>query len=306
MKSCAVAFLLASTASAAVLKESSLARVNAQSNALRTQSQALDYAIQAAADNLKPGPTYEFLRALRLCAPCKTYERFGEDNDGGYVMCTDGLDKGLVGAYSYGVNGYDGWGMGIAHRYRLPLHEYDCTNAQHPAVCHGCNVVFHGECILENDGKAKPQFKTLTQQLAESGNAHAKDGSLLLKIDVEAAEWKVFAQEPIANLKKFREIVVEYHWINQESNHALYAAAVKKMQDAGFAVAHLHGNNFGGELVRFGEYSIPNVLEVTYTQKPATGCAANIPYLLPQDMPNNPRNIIDTDKKMQATLPKNL
>merc|ERR1719199_2442338 len=130
-------------------------------------------------------------------------------------------------------------------------------------------------------------FKTLTQIFKESGNANAKDRSLLLKIDVESAEWKVFAEEPVENLRKFREIVVEYHWISQEENHDLYLAAVKKIEAAGFAVTHLHGNNYGGGLQYFGEYSIPNVLEVTYIQKPAQGCAANIPYRLPLDEPNN-------------------
>jgi hypothetical protein len=206
------------------------------------------------------------------------------------VTCTDGLDKGLVGAYSYGINGFDGWGMAVASRYRIPLNEYDCTNPQMPEVCEGCEVHFRYECILDAQGSPKPHYRTLSTQLRQSGNADAKDRSLLLKIDVEAAEWKIFAEEPVANLRKFREIVVEYHWINQMQNHELYLQAVKKIEAAGFAVAHLHGNNFGGDLQSFGEYKIPNVLEVTYIQKPAQGCASDIPYRTDLDMPNNPNS----------------
>lgn len=282
-------FFVATTASGAVLKSTFLSKTAAQSEVLSAQSQNLDQVLQKYADELEKGDTHDFLRTLRLCAPCNTYERIGEPHDGGYVMCTDGLDKGLVGAYSYGINGFDGWGMEIAKRYKIPLNEYDCTNFNEPAVCSGCDVHFHGECILNQNGdKLKPFYKTLTQQLKESGNANAAERSLLLKIDVEAAEWDIFAQEPVENMKKFREIVVEYHWLNKQDQHPLYLAAVKKIEEAGFAVSHLHGNNYGGGNVHFDGYRIPNVLEVTYIQKPAQGCAANIPYHIPNlDTPNN-------------------
>jgi hypothetical protein len=280
--------LLSGTASAVYLRKSAHTSTSNSSISLRAESQKLNHVLQTVADKLEPGPTREFLKTLRLCAPCQTFQRFGEPNDGGYVMCADGLQQGLVGAYSYGISGYDGWGMAIASTYHLPLHEYDCTNFKQPAVCAGCTVAFHGECILENNGAPKPLFKTLTQQLQESGHGAAAERSLLLKIDVEAAEWQVFAQEPVENLRKFREIVVEYHWLSKTDQHPLYLAAVKKIEQAGFSATHLHGNNYGGGLQYFGEYSIPNVLEVTYIPTPPTGCAANIPYHLPQDTPNNP------------------
>jgi len=283
----ALLLLLSTGAAGAVLKDTFLRRSGAESRALQAKSHALDQMIQSYAATLERGDTKEFLRTLRLCAPCNKFERLGENNDGGYVMCTDGLEKGLVGAYSYGINGFDGWGMAVASRYHIPLNEYDCTNSQEPAVCQGCKVNFHFECILNNNAGPKFNFKTLTQQFKESGNANAKDRSLLLKIDVEAAEWKVFAEEPVENMRKFREIVVEYHWINKQYNHGMYLQAVKKIEEAGFAVAHLHGNNYGGGLQHFGEYSIPNVLEVTYIQKPSAGCAADIPYHVPLDQPNN-------------------
>jgi len=302
MKYCVASlFLLASSAAGASLRAA--LRAETQSNALHSQSVALDQQLQSVADKLEPGPTRDFLKTLRLCAPCKAYERIGEDHDGGYVTCMDGLDKGLVGAYSYGINGFDGWGMAMASRYHLPLNEYDCTNNKQPVVCQGCDVHFHGECILNNKGPQKANFKTLTQQLADSGNAKAKDSSLLLKIDVEAAEWKVFAEEPVENIKKFRQIVVEYHWLSEEHQHPLYLQAVKKIEQAGLVATHLHGNNYGGGLQYFGEYSIPNVLEVTYIQKPASGkCSNNIPYHLDMDQTNQQ----EAPEIGDAVLPTNL
>lgn len=310
MKS-AIVLALSTCASGAFLK------TKTQSETLRAEGKALNHRIQTYADSLEPGVTHDFLKTLRLCAPCKKYERVGEANDGGYVMCADGLDKGLTAAYSYGINGFDGWGMAIADRYHIPLNEYDCTNLKKPVVCKGCNVHFHGQCILNNNGDAAAasaelkgvgnsraadnegnakdtakssayDFKTLSQMLKESGQANAKDRSLLLKIDVESAEWKVFAEEPVANFRKFREILVEYHWIHEVNKHPLYLQAVKKIEAAGFSVAHMHGNNYGGPMQEYGEFSIPDVIEVTYIQTPKAGCAANIPYNIEGlDMPNS-------------------
>jgi len=348
MKS-ALLLLLASTAAAAVVKEThrslrpakklalqaenahahkahALAHKDAStSQVLKAQSEGLNAELQKYADKLEPGPTRDFLQTLRLCSPCNSFERIGEHNDGGYVMCTDGLDKGLVGAFSYGINGFDGWGMAIADRYKIPLEEFDCTNPRQPVPCAGCAVHFHSECILnekgtrnkaETNGEASTvkqlgngRFRTLTQQLEESGNSKAADGSLLLKIDVEAAEWQIFAEEPVENLRKFREIVVEYHWINKVYEHPLYLKAVKNIEAAGFSVAHLHGNNFGGGLQQFGEFSLPNVLEVTYTKTPASGCAANIPYHIAIDEPNNRNGMEIPDAVLPTSLlqakPKN-
>jgi len=260
-------------------------RSDAQS--LAVHSQNLEQALQSYAATSTEPDTREFLGSLKLCVPCNNLERFGENNDGGYVMCTDGLEKGLRGAYSYGINGFDGWGMAVASRYNIALNEYDCTNAKKPAVCQGCAVTFHDECILNSNGKSQPKFKTLSQQFLESGNANSEDRSLLLKIDVESAEWKVFAEEPVENLKKFREIVVEYHDIAKVQNHRLYSMATKQLEKAGFAVAHLHANNFGGGLHNMLDYKVPDVLEVTYMEKPSGGCSANIPYHVPLDQANN-------------------
>lgn len=258
----------------------------ARSLTLGEESNRLDREIQAFASSLEPGKTTrEFLQTLHLCAKCNNLARFGEPNDGGYVMCTDGLDTGLKAAYSYGVNGFDGWGMQVASQYHIPVNEYDCKHPLRPVPCAGCNVTFHDECILNADGMPKPAFKTLATQLAESGCGAAAERSLLLKIDVEAAEWSVFAEEPPENLRKFREIVVEYHYLSQQDKHPLYLQAVKKVQMAGFAVAHLHGNN-DRPLDTFGQYRIPDVLEVTYVQWPEGGCATDLPYHVALDEPN--------------------
>jgi hypothetical protein len=267
-------------------------RIEESSDVMATQlaSLRLDFSLQSVADELPPGTAREFLKALHLCAPCKNFERFGEPRDGGYVMCTDNLDSGETkAAYSYGVNGFDGWGMDIAKKYKIPLHEYDCTNNQVPEPCDGCDAHFHSECLMDANGTAPDaSYKTLATQLQESGFGDAPDRSLIGKIDIEAAEWKVFAEEPVSTLKKFKQIVTELHWLNQESKYPLYLKALQNLQMAGFVPTHLHGNNFGRGLVEKGGYTIPNVVEVTFVPKPAEGCSRDLRTRVAQDMPNDP------------------
>merc|ERR1719456_303640 len=118
--------------------------------------------------------------------------------------------------------------------------------------------------------------------------ASAPDHSLLLKIDIDnGMEWKVLAEEPAAFLQKFRQIVVVYHDTNKIQNHQLYLQATKKLEAAGFAVAHLHGNNMKNGMSSFGEYQLPVDIEVTYVQKTAQGCSAGLPYHIPEDKPSS-------------------
>ena len=58
--------------------------------------------------------------------------RFGEDHDGGYLVCGSWLDAVTAG-YSYGINGYDGWGCGVATVTGKPVHQYDWLNTTVPS-----------------------------------------------------------------------------------------------------------------------------------------------------------------------------
>src|SRR5262245_7629246 len=49
--------------------------------------------------------------ALKNC----DLQRFGEANDGGYLMCANLLDS-VGSGYSYGISGYDGWGCDVSQR----------------------------------------------------------------------------------------------------------------------------------------------------------------------------------------------
>ena len=54
---------------------------------------------------------FEMLQPVAL-TNCQL-ERFGEANDGGYLMCGN-LLGGIQSGYSYGISGYDKWGCDIS------------------------------------------------------------------------------------------------------------------------------------------------------------------------------------------------
>src|SRR5580658_6748954 len=64
---------------------------------------------------------FEMLQPVAL-TNCEL-ERFGEPNDGGYLMCGNLLGR-VQSGYSYGISGYDGWGCDISTKFRVTVHQY--------------------------------------------------------------------------------------------------------------------------------------------------------------------------------------
>ena len=147
----------------------------------------------------------------------------------------------MQAGYSYGINGYDQWGCDISTKRRVPVHQYDCFNTTRPA-CSGGNTIFHNECVgraaFKEEGRV---FDTMQGQVVKNGDAGK---SIVLKIDVEGAEWGAFLTAPDELLSRIDQIAVEFHGIDDQKS----VAAVQRLKQF-FEVAHTHFNNascFGG------------------------------------------------------------
>lgn len=162
-------------------------------------------------------------------------QRFGEPHDGGYLVCAN-LLAGVQAGYSYGIAGYDQWGCDVSTTLGVPVHQYDCFDTRAPA-CPGGDTRFHAECIAETPRvESGRRFDTFENQFSRNGDAGKR---LLLKIDVEGAEWDAFLYAPDAVLEQLDQIAVEFHW----SDDAKYLEVVERLKRH-FHVAHLHFNNF--------------------------------------------------------------
>jgi hypothetical protein len=162
-------------------------------------------------------------------------ERFGEPHDGGYLMCANLLESVQAG-YSYGINGFDQWGCDVSTKRGVPLHQYDCFDTR-TTSCPTGKVVFHPECISDaprtQDGLI---FDTFANQLAKNGDRGKR---VVLKIDVEGAEWDSFLHASDEVLGRIDQLVVEFHGV-REIKHLIVVERLKRL----FHVAHLHFNNY--------------------------------------------------------------
>lgn len=91
-------------------------------------------------------------------------------------------------------------------------------------------------------------------------------GDILLKIDVEGAEFDYFLNENIDDLSSFvAGIILEVHWIDQEPVRNKFISMMEKINKH-FIMTHIHGNNWGGEF-DYNGHIIPRVPEFSFVNK---------------------------------------
>ena len=177
---------------------------------------------------------FKELQPVKL-ANCEL-KRFGEKNDGGYLLCGN-LLGGIGGAYSYGISGYDGWGCDVSREFAVPVHQYDCFDLKRP-VCAGGRTAFHEECIGPEratiDGR---MFDNLESQFAKNGDLAKR---LVVKMDVEGAEWDTLLRTPDAVLQRIDQLTIELHGIGDAERIMAVVGKLKRV----FYIANLHFNNF--------------------------------------------------------------
>lgn len=212
-------------------------------------------------------------------------ERFGGRNDGSYLMCGNLLDR-VESGYSYGIGGTDRWGCDISTRAQVPMHQYDCFNPTRPRCWRG-DTIFHDECVGAKaetlDGRV---FDSVDNQLARNGDSGKR---LVMKIDVEGAEWDTFLAMSDATLSRIDQLAVEFHWDEDPAlgwaDDPRYLAVIERLKGF-FEVAHLHFNNVAcvGNLAPFPAHAY----EVLFVSKQLAVVDRTRPPVMPH--PEDTRN----------------
>ena len=184
---------------------------------------------------------FELLRPVAL-TNCRL-ERFGEPHDGGYLMCTD-LLKEVEAGYSYGISGYDQWGCDISSRFGVLLHQYDCYDTRQPA-CPAGKTTFHAECVGGSGEVADGRlFNTIRNHLTKNAD---RSKHIVLKMDVEGAEWDSLLSAPDPLLLQIDQMAVEFHWLRDKRSRWIltetYLDVVRRLKQF-FHIVHVHFNNF--------------------------------------------------------------
>ena len=141
-------------------------------------------------------------------------------------------------AYSYGIDLEDNWGCDVSRELGVTVHQYDCFTNERPACGNG--FMFHDECVGPRQETLGGQpFDTLAGQIARNGDTGKP---LLVKIDVEGAEWESLLATPDAVLDTFVQMPMELH-LRGSPNESQFLALVKRLKDK-FYLVNLHFNNY--------------------------------------------------------------
>lgn len=232
------------------------------------------------------GPADErLLRAARLISPrvpaSTQLVRVGGPNDGGYVMADDFHS---VGAISIGVGPDVSWDQDIARR-GIPVAMFDPTIRRLPASVENSRFYRIGVSGVSVD----PRFRPLSELNRLAG--FPEHGDLLLKMDVEGAEWGTLDALSSTELQRFRQIVIELHGLSGLLNELTGEQIVRVLAalHESHIPIHVHANNYS-RLVRFDNYWFPDAIEVTYLRRDISGEDLRLAHLPSElDAPCDPR-----------------
>ncbi len=232
------------------------------------------------------------LRPVDIVAAEK--QRFGPENDGGYVMIA-GQDYEAL--YSYGIGQDMGFESHFVKENPIPAYLYDHTISGLPEENFPVRLFTGNKPRPSSLITWKPEgigprrtanLNSLEGHVAENGDAEKEN--LVLKMDVEGAEWLSLLETPDDVLSRFKQVVIELHWFGMETGDA-YENQVKVLQKLNkmFHLVHVHGNNRSNRRV-VGNYMVQHVLEVTYVRKSDfVAVASSTQYPMPWlDFPNDP------------------
>ncbi|HUE86082.1 MAG TPA: hypothetical protein VMO26_08390 [Vicinamibacterales bacterium] len=222
--------------------------------------------------------------ALENC----TLKRFGSANDGGYLMCENLLEP-LDAGYSYGVGPNDEWGCEVSRRYQVPVHQYDCFDPARP-TCDGGVFVFHDECLGSRAEERESRvFDTLENQIRKNGH---EGRQLIVKIDIEGAEWDALEAAPDELLASIPQLAMELHGFDDRT----MLDVVRKL-NRHFYLVNLHFNNWS---CASGAPPFPAwAYQVLWVNKRI----AEIDRSVPIPAPMSPLNAPDTTTRPDCQLP---
>ena len=235
--------------------------------------------------------TPEYYEQLRLRLKIKkivgkNFIRIGKSNDGGYIMVDNfknNFESNIV--YSFGISNDVSWDSDMAARgYEVFM--YDPTINGLPQQ----NKKFHffKEGILGIEIKEQ-SLNTLENFIKMNGHENKTD--MILKMDVEGAEWSFLATVSSKTLSQFDQMVFEFHDMTAHKDKSLMNATLACLTKINrtHSLVHLHANNYSSFTIFDDKILFPNVLELTYvkTSNYELTDDENIYLPMPLDEPNN-------------------
>lgn len=206
---------------------------------------------------------YKRLKNLLRVDRLKDYELIsiaGSSLSGHYLMA-DSFRKNSI-AYTFGLNRDASWELEMVRKgYQSFIYDHNKTGL--PFFVEGFNYFQEG---LSGDSQPLKQLDTLANYIKRNG--HQNRTGMILKMDIEGAEWDFLNSVDIKTLKQFDQIIFEMHNLvrscsKEESNRRL--KALEKLNWT-HQLVHLHANNTS-YVVQMNGFTFPDVIEVTYVNR---------------------------------------
>lgn len=181
-------------------------------------------------------------------------KRLGINSDGGYII---GILDGNYDLYiSAGVSNEESFSRDFIEMHNMDKHNcvaFDGTINNYPHH-YTEKITFYKKNISTYKNKQNANLSYFTDNYND----------IFLKMDIEGAEYPWLLSLSGAQLNKFKQIVIEFHGINDDSWNAKLQDKIKtfSMLSKTHYAIHIHGNN-NSALIN----NIPNVVEITYIRK---------------------------------------
>jgi len=202
-------------------------------------------------------PIFEMLTLLTPYDIDKPKTRIGTKRDGGYVLADDFHGQTIL---SYGIATEISFEMEMAqrgHRIFMFDHTVEALPAMHS------NFRFFKEGIAATSDPGRSLFS-----LQDHMQRHdVREKHMVLKMDVEGAEWSALNSSSPEVLAHFDQIVMEVHNLTRVADQALLRLVgdvLAKLNEQ-FTLFHVHANNVREVAVVEG-FVVPDLLEVSYVR----------------------------------------
>lgn len=202
--------------------------------------------------------TPKYLQYLQVYN-CNKKIRLGSNNDGGYVIAD--LNDGYDCYISAGVSDEESFSRDFINLYKTDYKNsfaFDGTILRYPTQ-YTRNISFIRKNIAPYSSRKTRNLSVLIDSF----------DSIFLKMDIEGSEYNWINSLSTEQLKKFKQIVIEFHGINDDSWNIKFAdkeACFEKLANTHYLV-HAHANNYETTTTVANNLPIPNVIELTYVNK---------------------------------------
>ncbi len=207
------------------------------------------------------------------------FVRRGRDNDGGYIMCHPYKSSNAKIAYSFGINDDVSWDDDMADE-GFDVYMYDHTIDRLP---HERKRFYYFKKGISQTSEPGEMLDTLENIIRM--NRHLDKDNMILKMDVEGAEYGAILNADDTIFQKFDQIVMEFHNLLNVTGQETIIPAIEKLSSI-FAAVHVHANNYGNVVYVEG-VPYPDTIEITLLNRSKYNLevckTVNLP--IPLDMP---------------------